>query len=697
MTLLELVIVAHRCRSTHHFIAFDALQILKGQDAGDWKNLMLRHHVQLLKGAKAPDTQFKDFQNHVLHVQEGEWGGARDKAMEWYGRAVDALRRKKWSDAAFALGVMTHYYADPVQPFHTGQTEEEGAMHRALEWSIAKSRDTIKAMIDVRGYPTVEAGSETGFVADMVLEGARFSNQYYQTFIDHYDLDRGVKDPEAGLDQTLLDVLADLIAYATAGVATLFERAFAEAGVKPQKIDLDLPGYLAALDIPIRKITKRIADASDRRQVEAMYAELQATGKVIKTLPADDKKIRKLHAKQVLRVPLGALDAQNLKPLGTKHVPRANKDLPARYELKVVPVPVDPAATPAKAKPTTPAPAAVTAKSTAKKAKPDQKDVDAQWAELEAKRLAEQDASQAAEAETARLADEQAEIERKVTEANKAWAERQKRKTEAARRAAEKAEAEEAARLEAEAKAAAEAEAAAKAEREAKDKAEAARRAEEEARAAEAKAKAEQTEKDAAEAKTDDPVAETVLAEIEASVPKDALGSAIASLGGTAKTEEDTSKPAKDGDKTVIKAERRDRLTHDAPVVDAPSIGPKTAERLAKVNIVTIGDLLSADVDETVKALNVRYITAKTMTDWQDQTRLMIEAPGLRVLDSQILVGAGIRNANELAKSSATKVLKAATSFLDTPSGARVLWGAEAKVGEGEVKEWISFAKSARN
>ncbi|MEM9939689.1 MAG: DUF4332 domain-containing protein [Pseudomonadota bacterium] len=674
MTLLELVIVAHRCRSTHHFIAFDALQILQGQDAADWKNLLLRHHVQLLKGAKAPDTEFKDFKNHVLHVQEGEWGGARDKAMEWYGHAVDALRRKKWPEAAYALGVLTHYYADPIQPFHTGQTEEEGAMHRALEWSIAKSRDTIKAMVDVRGYPVIKAGRDTGFVADMVLEGATYSNQYYKTFIDHYDLDRGVKDPPSGLDDTLLNVLADLVAYATAGIATLFERAFEEAGVKPQKVDLDLPGYLAALDIPIRKLTKRMADAGDRKQVEAMYEELQSTGKVIKTLPDDDKKIRKLHATQVLRKPIAELDAQPLKAFGTKHIPREQTELPARYELKVVPVPVEPHGAPSQPKiaPIAPIAAADLAPAVAEVAEPEAKTetLEDSWAQLEADRLAKEEAERLAAKEAARAAEEKAEIERKVAEANTAWEKRQKRKAEeeAARLAAEEADA---ARLAEEEKAAIEAEA--KAQREAEEKAEAAAEAEAKAES-EAKAEAERAAAEAAaEAEANAaPVAETVLAEIEASVPEDE-------------------------EKPVIKSERRDRLTHESPVVDAPSIGPKTAERLQKVDIITIGDLLSADVEETVKALSVRYITTKTMTDWQDQTRLMVEAPGLRVLDSQILVGAGIRDANQLARSSATKVLKAATSFLDTPSGARVLWGAEAKVGEGEVKEWIGYAKSARN
>ena len=104
----------------------------------------------LLNGAKAPDTDFKDFKNHVLHVSDNNWGGAPRAAKVWYNHAVDALSAKRWSDAAYALGVMSHYYADPIQPFHTGQTEEEGAMHRALEWSIAKSRGVLKGMIEKR-------------------------------------------------------------------------------------------------------------------------------------------------------------------------------------------------------------------------------------------------------------------------------------------------------------------------------------------------------------------------------------------------------------------------------------------------------------------------------------------------------------------------------------------------------------------
>ena len=82
------------------------------------------------------------------------------------------------------------------------------------------------------------------------------------------------------------------------------------------------------------------------------------------------------------------------------------------------------------------------------------------------------------------------------------------------------------------------------------------------------------------------------------------------------------------------------------------------------------------------------------MTDWQDQSRLMMDVPGLRVHDAQILVGAGIRSSADLASASARDVFLSAMDFLTTPQGDRVLWE-DAQFEEEEVEGWISMAQAS--
>ncbi|MFN4023723.1 MAG: DUF4332 domain-containing protein [Hyphomonas sp.] len=562
MTLLERVIRAHRCRSTHHFIAFDALSLIEGEEGEAWKSLFLVHHEHLLKGAKAPDTTFKDFKNHVLHVTEGEWGGARAKATEWYAKAVDLLARKRWSEAAYALGVLSHYYADPIQPFHTGQTEAEGVIHRAVEWSIAKSRPEIDARIEELGYPEVEVPDGMGFVSDMVLEGALRSNEHYFTFIDHYDIHVGVADPPSGLDETMLVAITDLIAYATAGFAAILTRAIDEAAVAPPKVHLTLQGYIETLDIPLRWITAKLEDMGDRRQIERMYKEYQKTGKVIRTLPDDDKLIRELHAKEVRRISLKALNAEPVQPLGTERDADA-----VRFDDEV----------------------------------DDTEEAFADASEDE-DIIAEtgDDTEDGAEEEYEADAEDEVDTEEAYQD--------------------EAADAEEGCDAEAD-------EAFADAEEEYDD-------AEDEAAA----------EADAA--------------------PKPAL-------------------PRHGGS-----------LTFESPVADAPSIGPKTAAHLAKAGIETVGDLIICDPDETAEYLSVRYITVDAIETWQMQATLMMEVPGLRVHDVQLLVGAGISSREDLANASAATIFELATEFLQTSEGARVLRPGET-LEEDEVEEWIELAQES--
>ena len=558
MTLLERVIRNHRCRSTHHYIAFDALSLIGGKEGEAWKSLFLVHHEHLLKGAKAPDAEFKDFKNHVLHVAEGEWGGARGKAQEWYARGVELLAKKRWSEAAYAFGVLSHYYADPVQPFHTGQTEAEGVIHRAVEWSIARSRSEIDARIEANGYPDIDVPDGMGFVSDMVRAGAELSHQHYQTFIDHYDINAGVADPPAGLDETMLAAIADLVGYATAGFAAILTRAVEEAAVAPPEVNLTLQGYIEMLDIPLRWVTAKLEDAADKRTVERMYAEFQKTGKVIRTLPADDRVIRALHAKQVRRISLKDLNAEQIAPIGT----------------------------------------------------------------LNGNRLA--------------LAEEPAEAAEPVVD-DVPPAEL----TEIARR----------------------------------DTAHAPRRGLLGSR------------KRVAAPEPEPEIEPEADEEIEA-------------VSGEMILDHRAQAPVRAGPEITEEAESDDAprrmapITRDDPVVDAPSIGRKTAKQFARAGITTIGDLLDCDAEMVELELNVRHITSEAIRIWQDQTQLIMDVPGLRVHDVQLLVGAGITTREDLANASARTIFELAMEFLATPQGERVLRDDQVLRAD-EVEEWIEMAQDA--
>ncbi len=262
---------------------------------------MLKHVALLLEGSKDPDNVFKDFKNHVLHVKDGYWGGAPEKVQNWYQHLVTALKESNWSEATYAAGVLSHYYTDPIHPFHTGQTAAENNIHRAVEWSINRSYDALKVIAD-REYAAIDVPVPQGadWLKEMTRDGAEFSHRYYEKLIAHYDITRGVVDPPSGLDDVSRKFVAELIAYASTGFARILDRAFTESGQTPPDVALSLDALIATLQIPIKMVQKRLANAADRDLVQRMYDELKATGTVSVNLPEDDRQVRDLHAKEVL-------------------------------------------------------------------------------------------------------------------------------------------------------------------------------------------------------------------------------------------------------------------------------------------------------------------------------------------------------------------------------------------------------------
>jgi predicted flap endonuclease-1-like 5' DNA nuclease len=500
------LVMSSVCRSNHHRLAIEALPQLKGPHAALWHDLLLHHHKEYLEGAKAPDEVFKDFKNHVLHVREGDWGGAPQAAREWYRRTVRALVQKDWPHAAYCAGVMSHYIVDPVQPFHTGQTEEENTIHRAVEWSFSKSYDTLRRILDqdLGGYPDVPVPSGDDWLEQMVKAGAKTSNVHYETVVNHYNFALGVKKPEAGLDQELKDIVARLIGYATVLLARVLDRAFAEAAVVPPKVGLMLDTLVAGIQVPIRSVLKSIDNAKEKALVASMYEEFRKTGKLRKTLPHDDKIVRALHAAEVLRMPLSNLDAQWPRETGTAF----RTGTPARQTPKPVKK--------AKAKPAT---------------------------RIEPK--------PAARPETAK-----------------------------------------------------------------------------------------------------------------ATPP------------------------------TAAKALTRDRLSPDDPIVDAPSIGPKTAARFAAIGLHKVKDLLSISPENAAMQINLRHINARTIRDWQSQAELACSIPNITSLAAQLLVAVGVRDADQLMNADPDTLVNLIEEYCETAEGQRTLRDAGPPTRE-DIDEWIEAAHDA--
>ena len=326
MSLLFTIIYAAHANGTHHKLALDALQYLPRTDAEQWRRVFLKHADVYLTGSKAPDVEFKDFKNHVLHVRDNFWGGAPEKAANWYAHLLEALKDRDFERAVYAAGVLSHYYTDPIHPFHTAQSDAENSVHRAVEWSINRSYDALRAHGEAQHHdeaPVLPAGAN--WLQAHVIAGAERSNPDYETLIAHYDLKTGVREPTEGLSPIARDAVSALLIYAAKGFALVLDRAISEAAVEPPEVSLTANSVLATLKVPAKWVTKKIADAETRRQVQAMYDELMATGRVEVSLPEDDRAVRDLHAKEVLAPRAAALDAERALRLAPAATPPARR------------------------------------------------------------------------------------------------------------------------------------------------------------------------------------------------------------------------------------------------------------------------------------------------------------------------------------------------------------------------------------
>lgn len=122
MSTIVAILRAAHCKSTHHYFAIDALETVLTPQGRQLAGMLLAHYGDYLLGAKAPDNVFKDFENHVLHVRDGYWGGAATAAEKWLEKSHAWLAIGNWKEASYSIGVLSHYFTDPFMPCRLSRT-----------------------------------------------------------------------------------------------------------------------------------------------------------------------------------------------------------------------------------------------------------------------------------------------------------------------------------------------------------------------------------------------------------------------------------------------------------------------------------------------------------------------------------------------------------------------------------------------
>ena len=143
------------------------------------------------------------------------------------------------------------------------------------------------------------------------------------------------------------------------------------------------------------------------------------------------------------------------------------------------------------------------------------------------------------------------------------------------------------------------------------------------------------------------------------------------------------------------RSEWRFYLDRRSPIVNAPSIGARTAQQLESLGITTVDDLLQANAGELAKRLGNRRVTAELVRQWQQQTVLACRIPQLRGHDAQLLVAVGVTEPEQLAGADPNELLAKVSALVSTKDGKRILRNGK-EPDLAEIQEWIEWSSAAR-
>ncbi|MCD0462800.1 DUF4332 domain-containing protein [Roseiconus lacunae] len=136
-------------------------------------------------------------------------------------------------------------------------------------------------------------------------------------------------------------------------------------------------------------------------------------------------------------------------------------------------------------------------------------------------------------------------------------------------------------------------------------------------------------------------------------------------------------------------------LQRSSPIVDAPSIGSRMAERLEAIGIYTVDDLIQADPETVADSLDHRRIDADVIQIWQYQAILVCRIPMLRGHDAQLLVAADVTTPEAVADQDPDALFELINPIAKSNEGKRILRGGNLPDLE-EIREWIGNAKLNR-
>ncbi len=344
MNPLITVLRASRCRSTHHCFALDALPLVQTDAGARFVRLLLRHHDRYLTGAIDPDVRYRDYQNHVIHVGDGFWGGAPRVAHGWYDRLQRYLRTDRFGDAAHAFGVLSHYFTDVLQPLHTGICDRERFLHRPIEWSVFEAYEAIhQAWRQDEMRIVCQLSDRAEWLGEAMLHGARFAHRKRKLLLDQYAVDRFAEGPARSLNGNCRAALAELFGLAITGTARIIERAADDAEASRHKplprVGLAVSTLVAGLEVPIQRTWAWLALRRRRRAIAQLIDEYRRLGRLEKFLPSEvdvTHRVVQVHHDEQQWLAGRQQRLSESSPIGNQVAPHATAESPTRVTIPFV-------------------------------------------------------------------------------------------------------------------------------------------------------------------------------------------------------------------------------------------------------------------------------------------------------------------------------------------------------------------------